>query len=214
MSQQASLVPFGPGQTFDDLETDTDLTTAALASLEGHEFEVEDYEAVSGATPVARRTGFVRRYRVVRNVSGVSLVAGSTSPLLVEFATTAGNYGRRIIGYNATLARKCYPIDDRLTATVTNNYLFLICVGGPHLCQTHPVGDGTNVIAVGEKIVGETAAASTFSTTAGRIVPITLSGATTALASQIMGYVGHALTARTTANTNTNTLVLIEHRWP
>ena len=208
MSQAHSLLPFGPGQTFNDL--DTDGTTVTMPWLEGHEFEVEDYEAPSGSGSVARRTGWVRRYRVVRNSAGIALSA----KYLVQFSTTAGHYGKRVVGYNETLARKAYPIDDRLSTTVTSLHLFLIGVGGPFLCITHPVGDGTNVISVGDKLVAESAAASTVATTAGRVVPQVLTGATALLANQIQNYVGHALSAKTTANTNADILVLIEHRIP
>ncbi len=69
-------------------------------------------------------------------------------------------------------------------------------------------------VNVGDKVVGESAAASTFSTTAGRVVPQTLTGATALLGDQVQNYVGHALTAMTTTQTNAEVLVIIEHRWP
>ena len=66
--------------------------------------------------------------------------------------------------------------------------------------------DETNVIDELEWLVAETAAAST-GTTAGRVIPQDLTGATAVLGGQILNRIGRALSAKTTANTDADLLV-------
>lgn len=63
-----------------------------------------------------------------------------------------------------------------------------------------------NLIPEGTVLVALTAATS-GATTAGRVAPQDLTGATAALGLQVQNRLGYALSARTTAQTNTTILV-------
>lgn len=169
--------------------------------LEGREFWMEDVSPLSGVA--VSRTGRLCKVRLVRNISGINLLPKR----LVTFSATAGKYGARVDGYVDTTAEHCYPVDEYLPAAgVPDQSLFYIVVEGPALVLTDLAGGANNLIALGGNVVGLTAATS-GATTAGRLAPIDLTGATALLANQIMNRVGRALTARTTANTNADILV-------
>jgi hypothetical protein len=171
--------------------------------LEGREFVFEDINPNPNGGANGQRTGEYVTCRLVRNVSGATLLPKR----LVKFDTTAGRYGSRVIGYSTLTAESSYPIDEYLPATgVPNNALFYIVVSGPALVLTDLAGGANNVFTVGQLLVALTAA-TTGATTAGRVAPIDLTGATAALGGQIIGRLGRALTARTTGNTNADLLV-------
>jgi hypothetical protein len=138
---------------------------------------------------------------VVRNVSGVNILPGQLVNL-----QTAGADGRyylgRVDGLAYVTAQRAYPADEWLPAAgVPNNDLFWIVIKGPGSILTPLDGGADNVFTVGERVVA-LAAASSQATSAGRIAPQVLTGATTPLAIQIQGQIGWALSAATTGNTN------------
>ena len=196
---QPAMLPFPIGSTAGFTAT-TDGN-----ELEGLEFEIPDLN-YSNTPPTVwsyHATGGncvpYKRIRVVRNVSGITLLPR----YLVQFQTT--NYGRRIIGYTNTTAGEGYPVDEFISATlgVPNNDLFYITVEGCAECLASTLGDDGNVITQGTSIlVGVTAAASTFSTSAGRVAAMATTGATNVLLVQALNKVGVGLTTKTTGNTN------------
>lgn len=139
---------------------------------------------------------------IVRNVSGITLAPKQ----MVTWKT--GYRGRRVDGYaRLTAAEVAGVVDDKFSANgVPDGELFHLVVKGPCLVKTSLAGDATNVIADGGKLVAETAAAST-GTTAGRLAPQDLTGATALLADQVQNCIGAAMSANTTAQTDRDLLV-------
>lgn len=148
------------------------------------------------------------KLRCVRNVSGIAL----QSKRLVTFQT--GYLGKRVDGYaDVASSEHCYPVDDAYgSVTIANNDLFWIVEDGPCLIKTALPADATNLIPEGSFVVCATAATSQ-ATTAGRIRAIDTAAATTLQLEGLLNHVGRALTARTTANTNTDTLVYVRRAW-
>jgi hypothetical protein len=193
--------PFARGETFYNGET-IDANNLGGENLEGMEWVFEDVNPNTGR----QRTESPVRCRVVRNVSGVALLPG----LLGNFQDTAGVWGRRINGYAITTAAEGVPIDEYLPAAgVPNNDLFWVVIEGPAVIRTTTLATAACLIPVGDWVVASTAAASTFSTTAGRVEVQSLAGATAVLADQVLNRIGRAITGRTTAETNTNTLYYV-----
>jgi hypothetical protein len=81
-----------------------------------------------------------------------------------------------------------------------------VVMEGPAVILTDLAGADNNVLNVGTVVVALTGATS-GATTAGRVAPQDLTGATALLADQIQNRIGYALTAKTTANTNADVLV-------
>lgn len=155
-----------------------------------------------------------RRMRCVRNVSGVSLLP----KYAVRFKKSAANdpcgFETEVDGYGAVTAERIILVDDQLpSAGVANNDAFWVCVEGEHIGKTSKAGSAVNVINVGDLVVAATAAASTHSTTAGRLEVGVFTGATAVLADQIINSVGHAMTAMTTNNTDTDIRVSVGRKW-
>lgn len=199
--------PFDRGQTFYNGGT-IDTNNYGGTNLEGHEQWFEDIVPGGGdGTAITQRTNFKVKCRIVRNVSGIALLPGR----LASFQATAGNYGNRVDGYATTTAARGYPIDEYLPAAgVPNGDLFWLVMEGPALVKTDLAGGANNVFSVGTAVVALTAVTSQ-STTAGRVAPQDLTGATATLAAQIQNFIGYALTAKTTSNTNADMLVAVGH---
>lgn len=159
--------------------------------------------------------------RLVRNVSTIAL-AGKRLVTLSHETGTAGPLGlARVSGYgtvefaaNTASPQKTYALDEFLpTAGLPVNDLGWVVVQGPAIVSTGSAADAGNSIAVGDRIHVATAAAST-STTAGRarkeatLAQVT-SGNTdiTFVAGAIRNSLGRALSALTTANSNSDLLV-------
>ena len=92
------------------------------------------------------------------------------------------------------------------TAGVPANDLFWIVVEGPTNILSDLAGADNNVVNIGGILVALTAATSQC-TTAGRVMPQDITGATSVLANAVQNRIGRALSARTTANTNADILV-------
>lgn len=154
----------------------------------------------------------VRRMRLVRNSSGINLLPKMAVRYKVSSANDPCGFETEIDGYGAVNPEKIVLVDDQLpSGGVPNGDYFWVCVQGEHLGIT--AKSSLNSIVVGDFLVAQTAAASTFSTTAGRLNLIDLTGATTPLANQILYNVGHAMTARTTNNTDTDIRVNVGKNW-
>lgn len=154
----------------------------------------------------ARRDGGTVTAICVRNVSGIALLPGRIP------VWKSGYEGRRVDGYVTTeAAQAAGVVDDQLpSAGVPNGDLFWLIVKGKVLVKTGLTGASDALtISVGNKVVAATAATSQ-ATTAGRMKVADFTGATAVLAGQINNAIGRALTARTTNNTDTNTLVELD----
>jgi hypothetical protein len=197
--------PFQRGETF---YNGSPINAADLGGTqhEGKEWVFEDLDlSVRGAKPA--RTNRQVTCRCVRNVSG--------GPLLPKrqgvYQKVGVNYGARVDGYvSVTAERSAGVVDEWLPAAgVPNNDLFWLVVKGPSRVLTDPAGAATNVFNVGDLIVALTAATSQ-ATTAGRVAPQDLTGATALLGNQIQNRIGRCLTAMTTANTAADMLVEVQ----
>lgn len=155
---------------------------------------------------MTKRTNHPVTCRLVKNSSGIALLPG----YLVTFK--AGTNRTEVDGYARTTAVDCVPVDEFLPSTgVPDGSYFWVVVKGPALCvmPASQAGD----IADDAVLVALTAAASTVSTTAGRVNNQDLTGATAVLGGQINGAFGRAMSAKSSSSTNTNILVYVSKRW-
>ena len=197
--------PFPRGETFYNGGT-IDSNNLGGAQLEGHIWEFEDIDLSSGAGGKKTRSNRRVVCMCVRNVSGIALL-----PKRLANLQTGGTDGRYMLGradgYATTTAAMGYPIDEWLPAAgVPNNDLFWLVIDGPATVKSDLAGGANNVINVGTALVSLTAATSQ-ATTAGRVAPQDLTGATALLGNQLQNKVGFALSAATTANTDADILV-------
>lgn len=177
------------------------------AHLEGSEVEIELRNMATNPAPdYGVHAGGRVRLMAVRNVSGINLLPGR----LVCFKNTSGLYGSQVDGYPTTTAAQFAGVVDPFlpAAGVANNDIFWIVIAGPVLCLSPLTGNGDNVWSGGDALVAITAATSQC-TTAGRLIAQDLTGATALLANQVQNKVGRAMSACTTAETNTSKLVYI-----
>jgi hypothetical protein len=168
------------------------------------EFEDLDYDDVKRG----RRTNHIVRCRWVKNSSGIALLPG----YLVVFK--AGTNRTEVDGYARLTAADAVVADEWLPAAgVPNGSYFWVVVHGPTVCITDPAAGANNLLPEDTVLVALTAAASTVSTTAGRIAPQDLTGATAVLGGQIQNALGRAMSAKTTANSNAEILMFFSKRW-
>jgi hypothetical protein len=198
--------PFGRGEMFwDSSYTPTTQDITDTQHLEGKEWTFEDIDyTLRGAKTV--RTGKMVRCRVVRNVGAAALLPKRLASFVAD-QTTGTKLVGRVDGYTTTTAARGYPIDEFLPSAgcQVNNLCWLV-MEGPAVVLSDLAGGANNVLNVGDLVVALTAATS-GATTAGRLAPQDLTGATAPLAKQVQNRVGYALTAKTTANTNADVLV-------
>ena len=171
---------------------------AQTTQLEGTLQSFKDVEPSS--TAVGAKTYRTNRdviCRLMRNVSGITIQRRR----LVTHAS--GYWNKRFDGY-ATLdnaANVAGVVDEHLNSTgCVDNDMCWVVVNGPTLCRTSLAGDATNVFSEGTLLLALTAATSQ-STTAGRVQPFYNTDSVTAAQNQIKGIIGVALSAKTTANT-------------
>lgn len=145
---------------------------------------------------------------VVKNSSGIALLP----KYLVAWKTTA--IGQEVIGYAYTTAGKAAGfVDEHVPSTgVANGDIFLLVTKGPCLGYTSAAANAENVITAGDWLHALTAAASTHSTTAGRVYAFgntfTVTQTTDGTAADVcMNKVARALSAKTTAQTNGDVLL-------
>lgn len=204
--------PFGRGETFYNGATIVSADLGGL-NLEGMIWVFEDlqYNSVGQVGAKPARTNREVHCMCVRNVGTVNIL-----PKQCVNLQTAGTDGRfyegRVDGKSFVTAQRTYPADEWLPAAgVPPNDLFWIVIEGPATVQTPLDGGADNVFNVGTVVVALTGATS-GATTAGRVAPQDLTGATSLLGNQIQNAVGWALSAATTANTNADLLVEVR-RW-
>lgn len=202
--------PFGRGETFYNGGT-IDTNNLGGLNLEGMIWTFEDEDLTPGSVGAKNiRTGRPVRCMCVRNVS-----AGALLPKRLVTLQTGGTDGRfytgRVDGYARLTAARAYPVDEYLPAAgVPVNDLFWVVIEGPAKVLTDLASGAGSVFNVGDVVVALTAATS-GATTAGRVAPQDLTGATANLGNQVMNYVGHALSAATTSNTGADLLVEVGH---
>jgi hypothetical protein len=205
-----SILPFDIGSTA-GVTGSTD-----KQELEGKWYFVEDRNY--GTTPNVPRAYYgqhggmmYKKVRVVRNVSGVAILPRQ----LCTFVSTV--YPMQVDGLACVTAMEAFPADEFLPAAgVKNNDLFYIVEEGPAELLTDLAAGANNLLVASTGganswLVALTAATSQC-TTAGRVAPQSTSGATTALAQQIMGRIGLCLSSMTTAQTNAAVLAYIK-KW-
>lgn len=167
--------------------------------IEGKEYILPDVNPVTGVYNSGR---FVR-VKCVRNRSGINLLPKRA----VSYKLDATGYadGLAVDGYaRTTAARVAGVVDEYLPAAgVPNGDLFLIVIEGPTTMLTDLASGAGSVFAIGDAVVALTAVTSQ-ATTAGRIAPQDLTGATAPLALQVQNLIGYAMSAATTANTGAN----------
>lgn len=194
--------PFERGTTWYDGDT-PDASDLGGENIVGQEWVFED----KSPTATTNRTNRHVRCRAVRNTSGIALLP----KLLGVLSTTAGEYGNSVSGYCSTDAQEAYPIDEYLPAAgVVDDDIFWLVIEGPAVIETSTADMDADFV-VGGWGVAQTAAASTEAVTGGRINTATAYGATTGTGNNVLNRIGRALTARTTANTNTDTLFDVGH---
>lgn len=205
MVSDFSQLPFLPGETL--YHGNTAVVEATSTQLEGKEYWIEDKDWSSN--PVKERaygpTGY-RKVRVHRNTSGIAILPG----MLVQ--TTSAHFKRRIAGYSAVAkAKNIFPVDEFLHATngCPNNDLCYVVTEG-YAGFRVSVTPAEAVITAGSEIFSVTAAASTFSTTAGRGYGLAaVDASTTFPADQISNAIGVAISASTTNNTDSIRLMYV-----
>lgn len=212
MSRQENL-PFPIGTTYFDGQT-ADTTTTTATNLEGKEYEIEDliYASSTFSATKTQRTARLKRVRIMRNVSGVALLPGlMCTPQLSGVFLEGRAIGYTSVGSAGIVTNPAYGVDEFLpSAGCPNNDLFYATVSGPFLgissAATADFQGGTTQIVVGDWLVAATAAASTTSTTAGKLASQTFNSATTGISQvpnlwQVQGRIGRALSALTSAQT-------------
>lgn len=193
--------PFERGQTFYNGAT-IDSGDYGGTQLEGMEWEFEDLDYSANGGVATKRSNERVRCRCVRNVSGGALLPKR----LVTFSADE-YFGRRVDGYGNSTAEQAYPVDEFLpSAGVPDGDLFWIVVKGPATVLTDLAGGANNVHSIGNPVVSLTAATS-GATTAGRVAPIDLTGATVNLGNQVVNWIGRAMSAKTTGNTGADLLI-------
>jgi len=168
-------------------------------SVEGMIFTFPEGDA---ANKTARPSGGQVTYIAVRNSSTITLAPKR----LVQWES--GQEGKPVDGYTEDDAQvTAGVVDDYFPAAggIPANDIGLIAVKGRHLVTLATEAITAGLVPVEGYLVAQTAAAST-GTSAGRVVSIGYGGATTVLANNVLNTIGRALTARTSANTNSDVL--------
>jgi hypothetical protein len=132
-------------------------------------------------------------------------------------------YGSEVDGYTtgdgvAPAQDRGYPVDEFLPAAgVPNNDLFYIVVEGPAKCKT-PLNPFNANINIGDKVVAASTAAATTGSTAGRVEAVSYINNTAPTATtqrqnvrQEVNFIGYAMSAATTGQTDTDILVDVGH---
>lgn len=208
---------FDRGQTYYGPDRTIDTANLLGASLEGQEktFEDLDYGSTSGSGVTPARSGRKVVCRLVRNYSGITLYAKQLCNL--------NEAGTRLTGLATVDSSDAFPVDEFVpSGGVRHGDLCWVVVEGPAMCQTAYTGGAFNGdIAAGDKLHSVTASAGTTAagttSAAGRVAGFTVVAATTAgqftsLKNYLQNYLGQALTARTTGNTNADILVDVRRR--
>jgi hypothetical protein len=185
--------PMSPGEVYETTH-DVDRWTGA---------ERSDLDWNYSNAPATQRSNKTVVRRFVKNNSGIALLPKYLVVLSADGKEATG-YAR--LGSDAGGSELGYPVDEFLpSAGAANGEGFYIVVEGPATVVSSKQGGAENNIASGDILIAATAAASTFSTTAGRAA--VLAGATSVLALNKIAAVGIGLTAKTTDQTDADILI-------
>lgn len=182
-------------------------TDPRTLNWEGREVNFEDLDYSVSTLNKPRRSKAMVRCRIVRNVSGATLL-----PKRLARLTKASGKDLlcRVDGYACVTADgPVFPIDEWLPSTGVRNYdLFYVVVEGPAMVLTDIASGANNFIAVGDWLVSLTGA-TTGATTSGRVKPQDLTGATALLGNEVQHRLARSLSAQTTTQTASSLLVSI-----
>lgn len=195
--------PFQRGQTYYNGRT-IDSNDLEGTNLEGTKWFFPDVLQSDTGGIKSLRTNQIVECTVVRNVAAAAILGKR----LVTYQATAGNYGKRVDGYARTTAVAVAGATDEYlpSAGCPVNDLCYIVTRGPAVILTDLAGADNNVLNINDVVVALTAASS-GATTSGRVRPQDLTGATALLADQVQNSVGRAMSAKTTAQTNSEVLI-------
>lgn len=190
----------GSGRTIDSTQT----TSKAVMGIK-KVFKDLDYSATSPSNTSAKapRSGGEVTCLLVRNSSGRALLPKSA------VVWKAGAIGKEVDGFSYVDYQPVAGIvDEWLPASgVPDKDLFWIAVKGPSICLKSA---DTNTIAYGDYVAAITAAASTTSTTAGRILGIGVTNQSTSVMSAAMNRIGQAMSTSNTSGASTGFLVYLD----
>ena len=207
---------FGRGETAYGPDGTIDSNNLKYATWLGQEKAFEDIDWGASGSVKTHRTNQLVYCRAVRNTSGITLLPKDYVQLNAA--------GTEAIGRVTLDSEHGYPVDEYLpSAGVRANDVFYVVVEGPAMMKAPYSGGPFNGdIAVRAMLhsVTTTAGSTQAGTTseAGRVANFSTVAATTvaqfnALLAFTKNWVGTALTARTTGNTNTDILVDVRRRY-
>lgn len=199
--------PFGRGTTL----TNSSVASTDFAGWVGKEYWFEN-QLWAGSSPASLRPSGSNQYQVcvvARNVS-----AGALIPSKLVSAKVDQTAGYQVDGYTTTTAQAVAGVVDEFLPSggVAVNECFWLQIAGEAIVLTDLAAGANNLLPAGTVLVALTAITS-GSTTAGRVAPQDVTGATTALSAQLSNAIGVALSAKTTANTNVGTLIRLYRKW-
>lgn len=202
MSGVAATPLMQRGQTYLTGDPNRTLTSNMHDSIEGTLFEFPDNDPtiVNGArVPRSNRKVLCM---LVRNLAAFALEAKR----VVKWK--AGGRGKQVDGYCAVTDEACAGVVDEFLGAsgCPVNDMCWLTVKGPTLVKTSLAGNAENVIAADARL-GALTGATSGATTAGRVVAQVFTGATQPLADAITNGFARALSAATTANTNSDLLI-------
>lgn len=197
LPQRGKVYLSGPNRTPDSTPT----TSLALEGIR-KVFKDLDYSG-SGVGSRAPRTGGEVICRLVRNSSGRAL--------LPKMCVTwkAGYIGTRVDGFSAVESGPVAGIVDEWlpSAGVADGDLFWLAVKGPSLCLKE---SSTTTVAYDNWVAAITAAASTTSTTAGRVRAVAATTESTTTLSHALNRIGRAMSTSNTSGVSTSILVNLD----
>lgn len=205
---QFAVPPFFLGESYKGTDDDGNLINEHLVG-QVHMLPYKDLSATALRTSRDRLTGRQVKAVICRNVTAAALLPKRVGLL---DATAGYDMVETVDGYCDTLAStgRCVFIDPFLpSAGVADDDLFWGIVEGLTIVLTPAAGAAFNGdISAGAPLVAATAA-TTNTSTAGRVSNITVAGQTagTAAFSMARNCLGYALSARTTGETEADLLV-------
>ena len=185
---------FPLGSWLDATDQDGNDHSAALVGLE---FEATfPAENTAGSMAVGLKDAARIRVRVVKNGSGGSLTAKKA----VRYSTTDGEWGQVVAGHANAAYQKDVHLVDPLVGSVPDGKLFYVVVGGVTIAKTHTTL--ANAISVGDRLATENG---------GGLVKAVLPGTPSAQDAfdRAQATIAVAMEARTTSQTDTDTLVYV-----
>ena len=197
LPQRGKTYLTGPNRTADSTGT----TSIAIQGIR-KVFRDFDYGA-SGANGVfAPRSSGEVVCVLVRNASGRTLLP----KMAVRWKD--GQLGKQVDGFSAVESGPVAGIVDEYlpSAGVAANDLFWIAVKGPSLCLKSV---DSNTIAYGDWVTAITAAATTTSTTAGRIKAVAATSESTTTLSHALNRIGQAMSTSNTSGVSTDFRVYV-----